>query len=992
MTRSLSPSVTDLAPLLSAKGRVPLLPRLHIPRPRPVGLLAALARTHRLVLLSAGVFAGKTTLLAEFAASGEAGRVFWYSVDEVDETPRVVLEGLVYAVGAPDDPGDDTHLLARIVGVLGATTGPTVLIMDDIHRSSACAPVVERLLRYLPSDTCLVLSGHPRETALPSLYRWLEDQGQVAHVPSAALRLDEEERARFRVGTGQDGGTWAVDYRRGGQEVVVDGLRQGVLPALAPDLRALIDPLCVLPVATAVELGAATHQPEGDVTRCLAALRDETIMLEQIDATHYRLTETARRAGLTGLDERTRAAYCVAMATALECNARDVAQAAHLYAQGGDIPRALMAARRVPWWEWQRRQSLALAVAALLPSATLRQASALALTIARLRLVERGARAVHASVRVLQPDAPIDRYERLRLLTHCAAARGRPWSVGRCLTQLERLVAATEPSLTDLDRAYGLVTLGIAQSLADRYQEAAATLHDALGLLGLAGGNDAWVAHTRLLAQRALAVIHRRLGNLDEAERLYTTAHAELVRDAMPAAAAELANNHAVLLQQRGEHARSADMIRETLASPWSAEPGLRAVLNASLADALDALGDRAGAAHAVHTALIAVEDGDVFGLRGHLHARRALLLAEGGQRAAAQAAIAAGAPPRQAATLLARALMHDPLSAEARPALEEALTAVGPDIALRAQVRAHLARVCALHGDRARARVYADAVVGDHAYPLTPREAAILGPHTRRIRQPRQESPHVVTPAPITIRFFGPPVLYVDGHPLGSAWWARSKGRALLWYALARGAMGFTREEACADLYPDMDAEAGGRALRNTLYELRKLLRERCGVAALRSVGARLRLLPEDLGTPWETDTHTVQKRLARLRGGDTDAGDDLPALIAGHYVADLHDDWVLPHRRYWEREAMHALDLSAAAHERAGRPTEALACLQREVEFNPDDTALLRRVMRLYHALGDVGGLRATYAAHCRTMREELDLAPDPRIVTLYEQLTRL
>lgn len=892
-------------------------------------------------------------------------------------------------VWSPASAGLPISLQSQATGhELIVTLSKVAVLAAPVLKESTARPA-KRLLRYLPSDTCLVLSGHPRETALPSLYGWLEDQGQVAHVPSAALRLDDEERARFRAGTGQDGGAWAVDYRRGGQEVVVEGLRQGVLPALAPDLRALIDPLCVLPIATAVELGAATHQPEGDVTRRLAALRDGTIVLEQVDATHYRLTETARRAALAGLDERTRAAYCVAMGTALECNARDIAQAAHLYAQGGDILRALMAARRVPWWEWQRRQSLVLAIAALLPPATLRQASALALTIARLHLVERGARAVHASVRVLQPDAPIDQYERLRLLTHCAAARGRPWSVGRCIAQLETLVATADPSLTGLDRAYGLVTLGIAQSLADRYHEAVSTLRDALGLLTLVGDDGVRCAHTRLLAVRALAVTYRRLGNLDEAERLYTIAHAELVRDAMPAAAAELANNHAVLLQQRGEHARSAEMIRETLASPWSAEPGLRAVLHASLSDALDALGDRAGAAQAIHAALIAVEDGDVFGLRGHLHRVAPSSWPEAASapppRPRSRREPRRGMRPRSWSTLsctIRSVWRRDrPWRRRWRP------SAPMSRCAPRSGRTSHASTPCAetVPGRESTPTPWSATV------PITPREAAILGPHTRRVRQPRQESPRVVTPASITVRFFGPPVLYVDGHPLGSAWWTRSKGRELLWYALARGAMGFTREEACADLYPDMDAEAGGRALRNTLYELRKLLRERCGVAALRSVGARLRLLPEDLGTPWETDTHTVQKRLARLRGGDTDAGDDLPPMVAGHYLADLHDDWVLPHRRYWEREAIHALNLSAAAHERAGRPAEALACLQREIEFNPDDVALLRRVMRLYHALGDVGGLRATYAAHCRTMREELDLAPDPHIVTLYEQLTR-
>jgi DNA-binding SARP family transcriptional activator len=66
-------------------------------------------------------------------------------------------------------------------------------------------------------------------------------------------------------------------------------------------------------------------------------------------------------------------------------------------------------------------------------------------------------------------------------------------------------------------------------------------------------------------------------------------------------------------------------------------------------------------------------------------------------------------------------------------------------------------------------------------------------------------------------------------------------------------------------------------------------------------------------------------------------------------------------------------------------------LACLRREVEFCPDDAALVRRLMVLYHALGDLGGLRATYLSHRHALREELEVAPDPDLTALYETLTR-
>jgi hypothetical protein len=45
----------------------------------------------------------------------------------------------------------------------------------------------------------------------------------------------------------------------------------------------------------------------------------------------------------------------------------------------------------------------------------------------------------------------------------------------------------------------------------------------------------------------------------------------------------------------------------------------------------------------------------------------------------------------------------------------------------------------------------------------------------------------------------------------------------------------------------------------------------------------------------------------------------------------------------------------------------------------------------MVLYHALGDLGGLRATYLTHRHALREELEVDPDPDLIALYQTLTR-
>lgn len=993
MTSELAISPVSLAPLLAAKGRVPLLPQPHVPRPRLVAALDALVHAHRLVMLSAGAFAGKTTLLAELAASTGAARVFWYTVDEIDDTPRVLLEGLAHAVSGILPAGDEVHVLAHIVGLLDAQAQTTLLIIDDIHRSAACLPLVERLLRYVPPHAHVLLSGRSHSRPLLPLWHWLEDRNQVAYVTGADLCLNGEERARFKTASGRSGGAWAVEYRAGGQRAIVDGLRAGVLPILEPELRAVVSLLAVLPAATAPLLDAALTLPHGEAERRVARLIDETILVERLDVTHYRLSETARQATLAELDTEALEALRHRAAAALEPH--DPAQAAYLFAQAGATERAVAAARRVSWWDWRERQALAMALAALLPPAALCRCGGLALVVAHLRLVERGPRAAHALARAACPTSMLEQSEQLHLLAHCCYLRGWAWSLSRYAARLEALAVAPDPRVTGLAHSYLLVALGIARHWQDLSHAAARALHRGLDLLALAGGEDAQTAHAhvRLLAQRALAVAERRLGHYDEAERLYAAVQAQARAQQQLFVELEIVNNWAVLLQQRGEHARSADMLRQALASPWSTERGLCGLLQASLADALDALGDRGGAAQALQTALADVQVKDVYGLRGHLHAMVALLLVEGEHPEAAVTELGAGAPADHPATLLTQALLREPHETGTRRALEAVLAAVGLDPALHARVCAHLARVCALQGDRPAARKWADAVATDRSYALTAREAAILGPHTRRVRQRR---PLAVSgpssPETIVVRFFGTATFAVGGRPLMSARWAQSKESALLWYALAHGGAGFTREEACADLFPDFDAERGGRALRNLLYELRKLLRVHCGVDdVLACVNGRLSLQPQDLSPRWEADTHTLEEWLGHLRAGDPEAIGDLPLLVAGRYLADLYEDWTRPFRHYWEAEAIHALDLAATHFERTGRPSEALACLRRAIEINPDDAALVRRVMLLHYAMGDLSGLRAAYFLHRRAMRQELDASADPNVMSLYAALTR-
>jgi DNA-binding SARP family transcriptional activator len=365
---------------------------------------------------------------------------------------------------------------------------------------------------------------------------------------------------------------------------------------------------------------------------------------------------------------------------------------------------------------------------------------------------------------------------------------------------------------------------------------------------------------------------------------------------------------------------------------------------------------------------------------------------AESGRPTTSPAELAVVSAGQLPATRLAQAVLADPPTAKMCMHLEDLVQHLTQDSPLRARATAYLARQYAMQGKRHEARTQEERLRSDPAYQLTPRERVILDPLVGLSTSEHASADARTSAVHLELRFFGQAAALVDGRPLGSALWQQSKARELFWYALAHGTKGFSREQACADLFPEQDITAGSRSLRNLLYELRKLLRETFDApSALREDGGLLRLTPADLTPSWSSDLEVLTEHRTRLGTGDLSTAADLPLCVGGRYLADFGSEWAGPFRHYWERAAVEVLEKAAGLCERAGRLTVALACLQRELDWCADDAALVQHLLRLYHALGDTGGVRATYVQHRRAMRQELDADADAGVTKLYRSLVQ-
>ncbi len=203
--------------LLETKFYVPQSSRARVPRARLSERLDG-GTASKLVLVSAPAGFGKTTLLAEWLASGpaaptDARRAAWLSLDREDNDPATFWTYLVAAlqpvapgVGASalallqsSQPPPIQTVLTTLLNDLGALTDDVVLVLDDYHVIDT--PDVHAgmafLLDHLPPRLHLLIAGRA-DPPLP-LPR-LRARGELVELRAGDLRFAPEEAAAYLNG------------------------------------------------------------------------------------------------------------------------------------------------------------------------------------------------------------------------------------------------------------------------------------------------------------------------------------------------------------------------------------------------------------------------------------------------------------------------------------------------------------------------------------------------------------------------------------------------------------------------------------------------------------------------------------------------------------------------------------------------------------------------------------------------------------------------
>jgi ATP/maltotriose-dependent transcriptional regulator MalT len=200
--------------VIRSKLTPPAAPDRFSARPRLERLVARLMDRKRAIVVTATAGSGKTTVVA--AATRRSKRsVVWLTVDRPDRAPGRLLTYLeaalerqragarrvatgALAAGIPH--AEAAGLLAEAIGI---DNDPLVIVLDELERlgeEPEAWRVVEALLRYAPTGTCLILISR---RDIPTRLCTLPSPAATAVLQDADLAFTREEAERALARSGK---------------------------------------------------------------------------------------------------------------------------------------------------------------------------------------------------------------------------------------------------------------------------------------------------------------------------------------------------------------------------------------------------------------------------------------------------------------------------------------------------------------------------------------------------------------------------------------------------------------------------------------------------------------------------------------------------------------------------------------------------------------------------------------------------------------------
>lgn len=257
-------------------------------------------------------------------------------------------------------------------------------------------------------------------------------------------------------------------------------------------------------------------------------------------------------------------------------------------------------------------------------------------------------------------------------------------------------------------------------------------------------------------------------------------------------------------------------------------------------------------------------------------------------------------------------------------------------------------------------------------------------------------EEPHSSSGPSLTVYSLGVFQVFEDEHPISE--WSSRKGKSILKYLLLHRHRPITKEVLMELFWPDSDPDAARNNLNVAIYGLRQALRNGYPDFSHVLFQDDSYLLNPQLSI-W-LDVEEFGKRFNAAQELER-KGQFLPAiteyqaaeaLYQGElFEEDRYEDWLTTERQRLQNAYLSVLDkLSAYYYDNK----EYAACVNlchKMIAIEPYREDAYRRLMSAYARQGHHYLAMRQYHQCVETLKEELDVAPDPTTTQLYERIRR-
>ncbi|MEM7114867.1 MAG: BTAD domain-containing putative transcriptional regulator [Chloroflexota bacterium] len=234
-----------------------------------------------------------------------------------------------------------------------------------------------------------------------------------------------------------------------------------------------------------------------------------------------------------------------------------------------------------------------------------------------------------------------------------------------------------------------------------------------------------------------------------------------------------------------------------------------------------------------------------------------------------------------------------------------------------------------------------------------------------------------------LSLSFFGAFQATLDGNPI--LHFRSANARALLVYLVMQPERSFTREQLATLIWPYLDDSAAKKSLRQTLYQLRRVLGDS-------DQSPTPFLLVTQQSVQWNTASDyalDVKSFLQRVEM-ETAVFDNLDPFLLGFVSeSEVYENWLRIARERLQRialEKLHKLTIAALAKQQF---SQAQTYAQKQLALEPWRESAQQQLMRAYALAGDRTAALAQYESCVVTLTDELGVEPTAETVDLYEAI---